>query len=119
MDEDTERAHSVLWYLNVAARSALAYAAAAVAISTNFSPLSWVVIAFAIWTSFACARTWARLGVWDKRQMFWGLASAGLLFLFIKHDPNFKVIFRSGGMATAVTIGKYLPYCCYVGLGHL
>ncbi len=96
MDDDAERAYPSIGLLNVAGRCALAYSALAAAISTDFSPLSWVVIAFATWTSFACAKTWVRLGEWDKRQMFWGLASAGLLFLFIKHDPDFKVISACG-----------------------
>eukprot|EP00884_Botryococcus_braunii_P017767 jgi/Botrbrau1/4674/Bobra.33_2s0038.2 len=90
MADDTGRAHSTLGALNAAARCALAYSALTVGISTEFSPLSWVITSFAIWVSFACAKTWARLNEWDKRQMIWGLASAAMLFGFIRNDPNFK-----------------------------
>jgi hypothetical protein len=113
MADDTGGTSSVLGLLNIVSRCALGYSTLVVATSTSFSPLSWVVASFAIWTSFAFTKTWSKLGVWDKRQMLWGLASAALLLLFIKHDADFKVI-NSGWWNRSVRMVLRLPFATLV-----
>jgi hypothetical protein len=68
----------------------MAIAAYSVSPEALFAPQGWALASCAIWLAYLSRRA-APLGLWDKRQLAWGLSSAVCFLYYLQFDQTFQV----------------------------
>lgn len=56
-----------------------------------FSPVHWALASIAVWLAYVGLKGWHACGVWERREVAFGVFSALLLMNFLSLDEQFKV----------------------------